>query len=337
MEDDLGYPDIQKLLKWVKAELGCTLRDALPWNKRNKKLSPQDLRSDPIAPEVSLVDITHNHFLTLVKESEVSLSSDGDMIEGSDLLEILEWKANKNFSLSTADPSSSWYRALLSTSGLQKYESNKKQVLGMFKSPESADIRDRNYQLSAAKEQLVSTLNKLTLEERLVIWLTECKVGNHERAYRAVLLGDNEITRLLGLEDFGGCSFMDDNSDEFLKRVEETMEAPHEELLLHHFNDAGLAVLLGHEYKRSGDQITKCHDAETLNTRHEELFGAPMWECDACKKRARKQLINRYRWTPPGEAGAFVVSKTKEINAILGTSEMQEKIRRTLAPHYEEK
>ena len=337
LEDGSEYPDIGKLLKWVKAELGSTLRDAMPWNKRSKKLSPQDLKREPITPEVCLVDIVYNHFLTLVKESGVDLSATGEMLEGNDLLEILEWKTGKNFSVSAADPKSAWYRALIATSGLQKYESSKKQILEMYKSPQSSDARDRNYQLAAAKEQLISSLSELTVEERLVIFITECKVGNHERAYRTVLLGDNEITKLLGLEDLGGCSFMDDNSAEFLKRVAEAMEAPHEELLLHRFGDAGVAVLSGYEYRREGDQINRRHDAETLNSRHAELFGAPLLECDVCKKRARKLLINRYRWTPPGSMGDFVISKTSEINGILGTSEMQEKIRRILAPHYEEK
>ncbi len=336
-EDGGGYPDIGKLLQWTKKELGRTLSDAMPWNKRNKKLTPQDLEREPITPVVSLVDVVYNHFLTLVKESGIDLSASGEVLEGSDLLEILEWKTSKNFSIRAADPNSSWYRALISTSGLQKYESDKKRILGIYNSPQSSDARDRSYQLAAAKEQLISSLGELTLEERLVIWITECERGNVERAYRTVLLGDNEITKLLGLEDLGGCPFMEDNSAEFLKRVADTMEAPHEELLLHRFGDAGVAVLSGHEYKREGDEINRRHDAETLNSRHIELFGAPLLECEACTKRARKLLINRYRWTPPGSMGDFVISKTREINQILGTAEMQRKIRDELSSHYEEK
>ena len=336
MEDGRGYPDIQKLMNWVKSQLGCKLGDAMPWNRKAKKLTLKDLTRDPIMPEASIVDKVYNHFLTLVKDLGVDLEAKGEAIIGKQLLKLLEWKADYCESVTAVDPESQYYRDLLKRSGLKKYGSQLNQVLNMFKNPDAEEARDRNRQLAAAKEQLVSSLSELTLEERLTIWLTDCENDNIVRAYRVVFLGDNEITRLLGLDDFGGCTFMKDNHEKLIQIVKEVQLCPFGDFGLHRFGDAGAAVLAGYEFYRQGDEIIERPSEETLNSRHEELFGAPLLDCDVCLRSARRLLVNEFRWTPPGDRGEYAIGKVKEINQLLSNPVVQELIHQVLVPHYKE-
>ncbi len=340
MEDSVGYPDIMKLMQWVKANLGMSLRDAMPWNRKGKKLTLKDLRSDPITPEANIADMIWNHFLTLVRESNIDLEAEGEILVGQQLLDLLKWKAGYSETITAMDPTSRYYRDLITRSGLRKHKSQKKQILDAYKGANTAEeAADKSQQLAAARETLISTLNELTTEERLTIWLTDCQDGRYQtitRAYRAIFLGDNEITRMLGCDDFTGCSFIGDNHEEFIKRVKAAQQCPSGDMNLHRFGDAGIAVLAGCELYRKDGEIAERPAEETLNSRHEELFGAPILDCEVCMSRARRLLVNEFRWTPPGSTGEFAAEKAKEINSLLSDPRIQEAIHNAVAPHYED-
>ena len=78
-------------------------------------------------------------------------------------------------------------------------------------------------------------------------------------------------------------------------------------------------------------------EAETLNSMHQELYGAPMLDCDVCMRKARNLLVNQYRWSPKESRGEYAIAMTKRINEALSDPAVQAAIHSELAPHYEDK
>lgn len=344
-EDETGYPHIGKLMKWVKHELGCALKDALPWLVNGKKITPESIARGKV-PEVSTVDISYNHFLELLEGSDIKLESTGEIIIGVHLLNLIRWKSGLSMTAKPVQIDSAIYRKLLDDSGLKAYSKSVSQIMKSFGGPTADEAAGRSRQIGAAKETLLGALSKLSVEDRLTIWMTECEqalakglkgdgASHLAKAYRVVFLGDNEITRLLGLEDVEGCPFLTENSDVFLARVRSTMECPQDDLDLHRFGGAGAAVLNGFELCRSGDEIMFRNQSDTLSSLHEEGYGSPLVDCEVCMKKARNLLVNQYRWSPKEDRGVFAIGLTKRINELLSEPSVQTAIRNELAPHYE--
>ena len=337
------YPDVGKMMGWLKDQLGSSLADAMPW--QTGRLSTAQIKAGPIS-EWSIVDMLYNRFLALLEESGVDLSASGEIVLGNHLLELIEWKSGKKFEVGPLNPNSRLYYRLLKDSGLQAFSSKKSQIMGAFTGGESEEVRERSMQLNCAKEALLSSLRNMSTEDRLTIWLTECKLAREKgldgdgaahlkKAYRVIFLGASEITALLGIEPVEGCTFMRDNANELLARVKQTMECPRELLNLHRFGGASAALLNGFEFELQDGEPVMRNEAETLNALHEEATGAPLMDCEVCVRRARYLLVNQYRWSPKESHGEYVVDLTKRINALLSEPAAQAAMKRELAPHYE--
>jgi len=346
MEDQRGYPDIGKMMKWLKKKIGMNMGDAMPWLE-GKKFTLDKVKRGPLV-ELSIVDMLYNRFLKILEESGIDLTANGEIIFGKHLLDLIKWKSGREFEVSSVGPKSAYYLKLLEMSGLRAFASKKAQVMKQIRVKSQDEAKDRSMQISSAKEALLCELQKLTIEQRLTIWLTECEQAvakgvsgdgapHLKKAYRAVFLGENEITNLLGFDSVEGCTFMRDNSQQLLARVKHTMECPKELLGLHRFSGAAAALLNGFEFQLTNGEPMMRSEADTLNSMHEEETGAKLIDCSVCVSRAQKLLVNQYRWSPKGERGEYAVNLVRELNAVLSTDEMQNKINAELAPHYEDK
>jgi hypothetical protein len=262
-----------------------------------------------------------------------------------DLLELIRWKTKGETSYDHLQGVSDWtgdyYQGLLKRSGLLAYGATKSQVLGMA----NLESRERNRLMAGAEERLLAALATLTIEERLTIWLTEHKelksprgdtVTNRNRAYLAVYLGDNPITRLLELEVFASCSFMVDHASDYLERVKANMACPQGTLNLHRFGTAGAAVLEGVEFKSGDEGIKPVDPAETLAALHELETGEELQKCSSCHKSAKSLLVNLFRAEPPPEMLKHLKDTVRELNKQLRDDGVQQAIEAALAEHYEE-
>lgn len=349
-EDERGYPDIGVMMAWLKKQIGMGLGDAMPWLEGGKFTLDQ-LKRGPLV-ELSIIDMLYNRFLEMLEESGIDLTANGEIIFGSHLLDLIKWKSGREYEVTSVNPTSAYYRTLLKDSGLKDFSSKKAQIMKGLKVASGADgaeeSRQRSMQIGSAKEALLSDLQKLTVEQRLTIWLTECEqafnkglsgdgMAHLKKAYRVVFLGENEITELLGFDSVEGCNFMRENSGQLLARVKQTMECPKHFLGLHRFSGAAAALLNGFEYVNVNGEPVQRGEAETLNSMHKEATGAPIMDCPVCVSRARHLLVNQYRWSPKGERGEHALELVRELNAVLSTDEYQAKINTELAPHYEDK
>lgn len=309
-----NHLDMRTFARWASKETGgLKPSDILCWRSERGKSSDEEWEGT--YPEVggNLVHFCNAEASRLWAAWKGGETKGREIVDLKDLLLLaltrltgLEWE------IEPPERSNPEYQELLRRSGLLAFGQNMSRILKEYETSEEDEDstrrltrEDRNLKVNAELEILASELQKLEMEELLVIWKTELTQAEKEpehrnsyinRAFRAISFSGSPILKALGVDTPEPCNYSGDIPAIFHSLME-GVQSGKELDIFHAIAGWGLEDSL-----------------------HEQTTGVKAHDCKECNKLLESlaiSVVRKYNEDLQGNYREAIASTIKALNANL--------------------
>ncbi|MAH51588.1 hypothetical protein CMI37_37575 [Candidatus Pacearchaeota archaeon] len=275
-DDGNGHLNMKSFMFWVhRITSGAKLNEVLTWREgsEGKKCHEKNWCIDRSESGENLVHFCNVASFHLMDKWKKDNAQESPRVDLADLLP----QALGISSMKAAHPKSRRYSDLLKKSGLPQFGSALWTIRRQCIDPD-----DRNTKIEAEQEILAQKLRQLSLEELVLIWVTELFVAKHNpeerkskvnRAFRAITFTGSPVLESLGIEMELPCQYLDgDKLESLFEQLQQSVKAGEEQSLFH-------ATV---HWGRFAED-------------HEEQTGTPAEECNHCRKLLESKVVSFVR------------------------------------------